>query len=259
MAAFPSLARRALAWLLDMAALFGIAVAVKNVDLMLWAVMPAWFVLLPLTPLEATPGKWVMGMRIAGMDGKRIAAWRAVVRYVASVASLAAAGLGYVVAAWTPRRQALHDLVAGSLVTWRAAPHAPPDAQAPRPHLAMRILWSLLIPAVALLFAFSIEFALARARYDAVVELNREAAGYLAEVEAALGAGKPLPLERAVPPSIQSLTTRPDGSVLLVPAEGYLPGGRIVFQRRAHPTEFRRWKCTVEGIRVSYEPAECRD
>ena len=75
----------------------------------------AYFGLLP--PLmQATPGKRAFNIRITDLEGKPLTVARSMARLAASIPSLAFLGLGFVVAAWTRRRQAAHDLVARTLV-----------------------------------------------------------------------------------------------------------------------------------------------
>ncbi len=66
--------------------------------------------------LGATPGKLLVGLRILRDDGTRLTFPRALVRFAAESLSLAPFGAGYLLAFFNPSRQALHDLVAGTLV-----------------------------------------------------------------------------------------------------------------------------------------------
>lgn len=80
------------------------------------ALVAAYFGLLPATPLQATAGKLAFGIRIVDLGGRRLTLLRSLARFSASVPSLALLGLGFVVAAWTRRRQSAHDLIAGTIV-----------------------------------------------------------------------------------------------------------------------------------------------
>jgi len=80
------------------------------------ALLAAYFGLLPATPMQATPGKRAFNIRITDLDGKPITVARSMARFAASIPSLGFLGLGFVIAAWTRRRQAAHDLVARTLV-----------------------------------------------------------------------------------------------------------------------------------------------
>ena len=73
----------------------------------------------PATPLQATLGKRMLGLRIADAAGRRIGLVRSFARMVLWVPSIAMAGAGFLLAAFTARRQALHDLAAGTFVVKR--------------------------------------------------------------------------------------------------------------------------------------------
>ena len=69
---------------------------------------------------QATPGKRVLGIKVTDLSGRRIGRLRALLRHLAQLLSALCLMLGYVMAAFTRRRQGLHDLIAGTLVV-RAA------------------------------------------------------------------------------------------------------------------------------------------
>lgn len=78
--------------------------------------------------LGATPGKLIFGLRVICTDGTALSFPRAIVRHIAEVFSLAAFGVGYLVAAFHPERRALHDLIANTRVVRRTPGMAPvPD------------------------------------------------------------------------------------------------------------------------------------
>lgn len=66
--------------------------------------------------LQATPGKKVLGIIVTGMDGKRISAGTAIGRCLGKVISGMILYIGYIMAAFTGNKQALHDQIAGTLV-----------------------------------------------------------------------------------------------------------------------------------------------
>jgi len=71
------------------------------------------------SPLQGTVGKLACGIKLTGLDGQRIGFWHASMRFFAQALSIMPAGAGYLIAGSTKRRQALHDLVARTLVTRR--------------------------------------------------------------------------------------------------------------------------------------------
>lgn len=64
---------------------------------------------------QGTPGKILLGLRVADMDGKRIGFWQAAARFLVKNVTLVLFG-GFIFAMFTERRQALHDLVARTVV-----------------------------------------------------------------------------------------------------------------------------------------------
>jgi uncharacterized RDD family membrane protein YckC len=70
---------------------------------------------------QATPGKRLLGIKVTDLAGQRIGWLRALLRHLAQLLSALCLLLGYLMAAFTRRRQALHDLIAGTLVVRAAA------------------------------------------------------------------------------------------------------------------------------------------
>jgi uncharacterized RDD family membrane protein YckC len=66
---------------------------------------------------QATFGKSVMSLRVANYEGKRISFGHATGRFFAKIVSgMVPLAIGYIMAAFTAKKQALHDLIAGTLV-----------------------------------------------------------------------------------------------------------------------------------------------
>ncbi len=65
---------------------------------------------------QATPGMMALSLRIVGYDGKRISFGRATGRFLATFLSVMTFGIGYIMIAFTPRKQALHDYIAKTLI-----------------------------------------------------------------------------------------------------------------------------------------------
>lgn len=82
------------------------------------AVLVGWlyYALLESSRLQATFGKRWVHLRVADLNGQRIEFRRASLRYWGQYLSGALGGLGFLIAAFTPRRQALHDMIAGCVV-----------------------------------------------------------------------------------------------------------------------------------------------
>jgi uncharacterized RDD family membrane protein YckC/Tfp pilus assembly major pilin PilA len=89
----------------------------------LGGVVIAWlyYALMESGPRQATLGKQAISIRVTDYRGGRIGFGRASGRYFAQILSALPFMIGYLMAGWTRRKQALHDLVAGCLVVNREA------------------------------------------------------------------------------------------------------------------------------------------
>ena len=68
---------------------------------------------------QATLGKSLLGMTVTDLRGQRISFLRATGRYFAKFLSALILMIGYIMAAFTERKQALHDKLADTLVLVR--------------------------------------------------------------------------------------------------------------------------------------------
>lgn len=68
---------------------------------------------------QATIGKLICGLRVTDMNGRRLSFPHAAGRYLAKLLSTMTLGIGYIMVAFTQRKQGLHDMVAGTLVMKR--------------------------------------------------------------------------------------------------------------------------------------------
>jgi uncharacterized RDD family membrane protein YckC len=65
---------------------------------------------------QATLGKMVCGMKVTDLHGNRISFARATARHFCKYISAMIMFIGYIMAGFTERKQALHDMIAGTLV-----------------------------------------------------------------------------------------------------------------------------------------------
>ena len=66
--------------------------------------------------LQATLGKMALSLQVTDLEGRRITFAKATGRFFAKYLSVLTLGIGYLMAAFTERKQALHDIIAGTLV-----------------------------------------------------------------------------------------------------------------------------------------------
>ncbi|MFC5272096.1 RDD family protein [Adhaeribacter terreus] len=75
-----------------------------------------YFSLFESSAKQATLGKQAMGIYVCRIDGTRLTFLRATLRYFSKIISGVTLLIGYIMAAFTKRKQALHDLIADTLV-----------------------------------------------------------------------------------------------------------------------------------------------
>ncbi|MDQ6670809.1 MAG: RDD family protein [Chloroflexota bacterium] len=76
----------------------------------------AYYVGLESGPQQATFGKRALGLIVTDMQGNRISPRRSTGRYFGKFLSTLTLLIGYLMAAFTEKKQALHDKLAGTLV-----------------------------------------------------------------------------------------------------------------------------------------------
>jgi uncharacterized RDD family membrane protein YckC len=68
------------------------------------------------SPRQATVGKMLLHLRVTDLEGNGITFGRATIRHLAKYMSAFVFFIGYIMAAFTNRNQALHDMMAGTVV-----------------------------------------------------------------------------------------------------------------------------------------------
>ena len=82
------------------------------VGYLIWIIYEALFL---SGPWMATPGKKLLSIKVTDINGQQISFWRAVGRAVGQFIS-SIFFIGYIMAFFTKNKQALHDLMAGTIV-----------------------------------------------------------------------------------------------------------------------------------------------
>ena len=75
-----------------------------------------YFTLFESSSLQATPGKMALGIIVTDLSGNRISFARANGRYWGKTLTGLTLGIGWIMAGFTRKKQALHDILAGTLV-----------------------------------------------------------------------------------------------------------------------------------------------
>lgn len=90
----------------------------------LGAIVVQWlyFALMESSANQATLGKMALGIKVTDMNGDRLTFLRATGRHFSKIISGMILMIGYIMAAFTEKRQALHDMIAGTLVLNKDVP-----------------------------------------------------------------------------------------------------------------------------------------
>ncbi|MGH8703108.1 MAG: RDD family protein, partial [Burkholderiales bacterium] len=95
------------------------AVAIANLAFIVIAIL--YWPLMESSERQATVGKQLLGIQVTDANGARLTFVRSLLRNIAKILSSLPFGLGFLLAAFTARKQALHDLITKCLVV-RAGP-----------------------------------------------------------------------------------------------------------------------------------------
>ena len=82
--------------------------------LMIWM----YYALFEASAWQATPGKRILGLYVSDLGGRRLTFSRATIRNVAKMIPIVSA-VGYFLAGFTEKKQALHDMMAGCVVVMK--------------------------------------------------------------------------------------------------------------------------------------------
>lgn len=88
----------------------------RIIDIVLIVVPWLYFALLESSTKQATVGKGLVGIVVTDLSGNRISFGRATVRHFARITLFLTLMIGFLMAAYTKKKQALHDLLSSCLV-----------------------------------------------------------------------------------------------------------------------------------------------
>lgn len=99
-----------------MEAASGMGAFIQLVTLVIWLAYAAGFI---ASPLQATPGKLLVKLKVTDNAGQRLGVGRAVGRELAKIISAIILLIGFIMVAFTDRKRGLHDMIASTLVMYR--------------------------------------------------------------------------------------------------------------------------------------------
>ena len=92
-----------------------------------------YYALMESSVKQATVGKMALGIMVTDLGGRRIGFGRATGRYFAKILSALIFFIGFIMIAFTERKQGLHDMIAGTLVIKGQAPSVAAPGLPPAP------------------------------------------------------------------------------------------------------------------------------
>jgi len=100
----------------ELAILSALLIGVVIISLIAMVISWLYFALMECSSKKATLGKMALGLIVTDMTGTRLSFGRASGRFFAKILSGLILNIGFIMAAFTEKKQALHDMLAGTLV-----------------------------------------------------------------------------------------------------------------------------------------------
>ena len=229
-----------------------------------------YYALMESSARQATLGKMALGINVVDLAGRRVSFLRATGRFFGQFVSSMLFGIGYLMAGLTPRKQALHDMMAGCLVVNKGFTEsdalASPQRRTLSGWMVALIVLALLVPIGGIVAAIAIpayQDYTVRAKLSEVASVGSAAARAVNDYYAKHQA---LPDDlRATGFSaggryVESVTfDRPSRTLVLTVNFAPLEGQRLLYVASS-PNDAPRivWRCTSNDIANHYLPKHCR-
>ena len=78
-----------------------------------------YYAIMESSPTQGTLGKMALGIKVTDLEGKRVSFEKATERYFGKIVSTLILLIGFIMVAFTKKKQGLHDMMAGCLVVNR--------------------------------------------------------------------------------------------------------------------------------------------
>jgi len=228
------------------------------------AIGVAYYGLLHSSAKQATVGKMVFRIKVTDLQGRRIEFGKAAVRYFASWLSGIILGIGFVMAAFTKKKQALHDTLCGTLVV-NAEVEAEEIATGADTMPVTFGVWATVLLLFVLPMLGGMVAAIAIPAYQDYTTrtLVTDALSHVdplkEEVNAAIVARRPIPTgaRPLASPVVQGASIASNGQITITFTQR-LGGGKVFMAPLAirTPTE---WRCWSEGVPPKFMPGVCRE
>ena len=144
----------------------------------IFLIKPLYFAGMESSVNQATLGKMALGIKVTDESGNRLSFGHALGRWFAAALSYITLYIGFLMAAFTDRKRALHDMVASTLVVDKWAYSEFPERQKRGLSgcLVVFLIVMLLVPILAILAAIAIsqyqDYALRAQQQGSVIEMS---------------------------------------------------------------------------------------
>ncbi|MBI1812856.1 RDD family protein [Candidatus Peregrinibacteria bacterium] len=88
----------------------------SGANLWVFLVSLVYFTAMESSSAQATVGKMLLHIAVTDLSGRQISVWRAATRQLGKILSGLVLGIGFLMAGFTQKKQALHDMLARTLV-----------------------------------------------------------------------------------------------------------------------------------------------
>ncbi len=218
---------------------------------------------------QATLGKMALGIRVADQRGARLSFGRASGRHFAKLLSGMIFAIGYLMAGFTAKKQALHDMIAGCLVINAGVTEAQLQSSAPAAGMpwwaiVLIVMGAMVVP-VGILAAIAIpayqDFNL-RSKIAVAMQTGNEAksavTAYYVDNKKLPPDAKAAGIGSPTTPYVKSVTLdAATGAIRVVLAIPTLDGKSILYVPRTDDQDFR-WTCRSDDVPARYLPSYCR-
>jgi uncharacterized RDD family membrane protein YckC/Tfp pilus assembly protein PilE len=239
------------------------------------AVWWLYYALMESSQQQATLGKMALGIRVTDQSGARISFGRATGRLFAKLLSGMILMIGYLMAGFTARKQALHDMIAGCVVINKGATQADVQSGVTAPGMpwwaiTLIVMGAMVVP-LGIMAAIAIpayqDFTLRAKVADAMsgaatarvsvmeyYEKNEKLPG--GDLQTLL---KETGATMASSPHVRSMTLDAEtATIRVVIAQGSLDGKSLSFTPRIE-NKTLKWQCRSDDVPRRYLPHSCRE
>jgi uncharacterized RDD family membrane protein YckC/Tfp pilus assembly major pilin PilA len=214
---------------------------------------------------QATPGKMAFGVKVSDLAGARIGVVRGIGRYFATWLSAFILGIGYLMAAFTEKKRALHDMIAGTLVV---------NAKADSDEIVARGgvmpvtagVWVVSVLLIVIPFFGGILAGIMIPAYQdytvraKIVQALTEISVLRSEIQQAYAQKQPFRTGsiQVASPSVKSVAVNSIGVIVITLVPEVAGGGSIVYTPSIDSAGMMSWRCSSGGVPPKYLPTDCR-